>query len=167
MAIFHANNSSFFVRGFATAPNNLFLWGESQGGFVTAITAAQHNDDVGAIVLFYPAFCARDDIHKKYNSLDEMPEVIDMMGQKVGKVYYEKLFDFDAYEEAKKYVGPVLIVHGDADKTVNISYGIKASETYNNAKFISLHGEDHGFSAKGKIEATKEVYKFLCDNIKE
>ena len=78
------------------------------------------------------------------------------------RVYREKLV-----VEAKKYVGPDLIVHGDADKTINISYGIKASETYNNAKFISLHGEDHGFSAKGKIEATKEVYKFLCDNIKE
>lgn len=145
--------------------NNLFLWGESQGGFVTAITAAQHNDDVRAVVLFYPAFCAADDIRKRYKSLDEMPEIIDILGKKVGRVYYEKLFDFDAYNEVKKYSGPVLIIHGDADRTVDVSYGRKAAESYENAKIEILPGEDHGFSGKGKIKAAKMVYEFLKENL--
>ena len=145
-------------------PEHLFLWGESQGGFVTAITAAQHNDDVRAIVLFYPAFCARDDIQKRYRTLDEMPEVIDILGKKVGIVYYEKLFDFDAYAEAAKYTGPVLIVHGDADRTVDLSYGRAAAENYQNARIEVLPGEDHGFSGKGKLKAAELVYEFLVDN---
>ena len=144
--------------------DHLFLWGESQGGFVTAITAAQHNEDVKAVVLFYPAFCARDDIQKRYRSLDEMPEIVDIMGKKVGKVYYEKLFDFDAYSEAAKYTGPVLIVHGDADRTVNVSYGKVAAESYQNARFEVLPGEDHGFSGKGKLRAAKLVYDFFMAN---
>ena len=144
--------------------DHLFLWGESQGGFVTAITAAQHNEDVKAVVLFYPAFCARDDIQKRYRSLDEMPEIVDIMGKKVGKVYYEKLFDFDAYSEAAKYTGPVLIIHGDADRTVNVSYGKAAAESYQNARFEVLPGEDHGFSSQGKLKAAKLVYDFFKAN---
>lgn len=147
--------------------DNLFLWGESQGGFVTAITAAQHNADVKAVVLFYPAFCAADDIRKRYKSLDEMPQIVDTLGKKVGRVYYEKLFDFDAYGEAKKYTGPVLITHGDADKTVDISYGRKAAEVYQNARFEQLPGEDHGFSGKGKLKATELVYHFFKENLNQ
>lgn len=145
--------------------NNLFLWGESQGGFVTAITAAWHTQDIKAIVLFYPAFCARDDILKRYKTLDEMPDIVDILGKKVGRVYYEKLFDFDAYGEAKKFSGPVLIVHGDADKTVDVSYGKKAAETYENAQMEILPGEDHGFSAKGKLAGAKLVYDFYKKNL--
>lgn len=144
--------------------SKLFLWGESQGGFVTAITAAQHNEDLKAVVLFYPAFCARDDIQKRYHSLEEMPEIVDIFGKKVGKVYYEKLFDFDAYAEAAKYTGPVLIIHGDADRTVNVSYGKAAAQAYQNARLEILPGEDHGFSGKGKRKAVKLVYEFLKEN---
>lgn len=145
--------------------DNLFLWGESQGGFVTAITAAQHNDDVRAVVLFYPAFCAADDIRKRYKSLDEMPEIVEILGKKVGRVYYEKLFDLDAYAEVKKYTGPVLVIHGDADRTVDVSYGRKAAESYENARIEILPGEDHGFSGKGKIKAAKMVYDFLLSQL--
>lgn len=145
--------------------DNLFLWGESQGGFVTAITAAQHNKDVKAVALFYPAFCAKDDIQKRYASLDDMPETVDIFGKKVGKVYYEKLYDFDAYAEAAKYTGPVLIIHGDADRTVNVSYGRAAAESYQNARFEVLPDEDHGFSGKGKLKAAKLVYGFLKEQL--
>ena len=141
--------------------DNLFLWGESQGGFVTAITAAQHTEDVKAIVLFYPAFCARDDMLKRYKTLDEVPEIVDVLGKKVGRIYYEKLFDFDAYSEAKKFTGPVLIIHGDADRTVDVSYGEKAAAAYDNALLEILPGEDHGFSARGKLQAAQMVYTFL------
>ena len=141
--------------------NYLFLFGESQGGFVTAVAAAEHIDDIRAIVLYYPAFCAADDIKKRYRSLDEMPDVIDVMGKKVGKAYYEKLFDYDAYKEIRKYTGPVLIVHGDADRTVNVSYGEKAARAYRNAQFEILHGQDHGFDGKGKVKAGELTYWFL------
>ena len=80
------------------------------------------------------------------------------------KVYYEKLFDFDAYAEAAKYTGPVLIVHGDADRTVDLSYGRAAAENYQNARIEVLPGEDHGFSGKGKLKAAELVYEFLVDN---
>lgn len=36
--------------------DNIFLLGRSQGGFVSALTAAQREDDIQGMVLFYPAF---------------------------------------------------------------------------------------------------------------
>jgi dipeptidyl aminopeptidase/acylaminoacyl peptidase len=139
----------------------LFIWGESQGGFVTAITAAQHTEDVRAVVLFYPAFCLGDDFFKRYAALTDMPETVRWMGVPVSRRYYEGLLDFDPYAEAGKYKGPVLIVHGDADKTVNLTYGMRARDAYKNARLEVLSGEDHGFSANGKLKAAEIVYHFL------
>lgn len=141
--------------------DNLFLWGESQGGFVTAITAARHTEDVRAVALFYPAFCLEDDVLKKYRSYDELPEIINNMGVTISRKYYEGLFGYDAYAEAGKYTGPVLIVHGDADRTVNVSYGYRARDAYGNARLEILPGEDHGFSPRGKLTAAKMVYDFF------
>lgn len=140
---------------------NLFLWGESQGGFVAAITAAQHTDDVRAVALFYPAFCLEDDFFKRYAALTDMPESVLWMGVPISRKYYEGLLDFDAYAEAGKYKQPVLIVHGDADKTVDLSYGRRAQAAYENARLEILPGEDHGFSPRGKMKAAKLVYDFF------
>lgn len=141
--------------------DNLFLWGESQGGFVTAITAAWHTEDVQALALFYPAFCLEDDILKKYRSYDELPETMNSMGVTISKKYYDGLFGYDAYAEAGKFKNPVLIVHGDADRTVDVSYGRRARDAYENARLEILPGEDHGFSPKGKRTGAQMVYNFF------
>ena len=54
-----------FVKSQAYAdPDNLFLLGQSQGGFVSAITAASRPEEVKAMVLVYPALCLVDDLHE-------------------------------------------------------------------------------------------------------
>lgn len=141
--------------------DQLYLFGESQGGLVTAITAAQHNEDVRGIILYYPAFCAKDDMLKNYPTKESLPEHPKLMGKPLGRVYYEGMYDIDLFSEAAQYHGPVLIVHGDADRVVNISYGKRAAEVYDNARLEILSGQDHGFNAKGKEQAVKLVYDFL------
>ena len=141
---------------------NLFLLGESQGGFVTAITAPRHNEDVRAVVLFYPAFCIQDDMRKRFDSIDDVPETFKALGgMTIGRKYYEGLFDFDLYSEISKYDGPVLIIHGDADNIVDVSYGVTGAETYKDAELEILPGENHGFSAEGKTKATELTYRFF------
>ena len=44
--------------------NNISLMGFSQGGFVSAMTAAELNDRIKQLVLFYPALCIPDDARK-------------------------------------------------------------------------------------------------------
>lgn len=146
---------------------NFFLFGESQGAFVTALTAAWHTEDVKAMVLYYPAFSIVDDMKKHYPTLDEMPEQVALFGQKLSKAYYEELYDFDAYAETQKYTNPVLIIHGDADRTVNMVYGKRAAQSYQNAQFEVLPGQDHGFNAKGKVAAAELTYNFLREQVEE
>lgn len=148
-------------------PNHLFLWGESQGGFVTALAAAQKPDVIRAAVLFYPAFCIPHDMRKRYGTIENVPETDRRMGIPLGRAYYEGMFDFDGYAEAAKYCGPVLIVHGDADRVVDVSYGKRAAEAYQNATLLVLPGEDHGFSPAGRTTAAKAVYDFLTKQIQK
>lgn len=62
------------------------------GGFVTAVTAAQHTDDIAAIVLFYPAFCAKDDMLKSCRSLEEVPETVHVRGRRVGRICLSSIY---------------------------------------------------------------------------
>ena len=35
---------------------SIYLMGNSQGGLVTALTAAEHKEEIRAVILIYPAF---------------------------------------------------------------------------------------------------------------
>lgn len=145
--------------------DNLFLLGESQGGCVAGITAPRHRNELKAMVLYYPAFCIPDDARKKFARVEDIPAVSRTFGLDVGKIYHEKLLDYDVYADIRGYDGPVLIVHGDKDNVVDISYGRKAAGTYANARFEVLPDEGHGFTGKGKLKAAQLAYEFLTEQM--
>lgn len=140
--------------------SRLFLMGESQGGLVSAIAAAEVTDEIAGLILYYPAFGIEAGA-KEYASVDEIPEKIKLMRHTVGKIYYEDMYDFDTYETIAGYTGRVLIIHGTSDPIIDISASEKAQEVYENVTFIPLKGEQHGFSAKGELKAAHIVYDFL------
>ena len=144
---------------------NLFLLGESQGGCVVGITAPGHRDDIRAMVQYYPAFCIPDDARKQFASVSEIPETYKAFNQKIGRVYAEKLLDFDIYQEIALYDRPVLIIHGDADKVVDVSYGRRAAKVYADARFVCLPGENHSFSGQGKLQAAKMAFDFFTAHL--
>ncbi|MDO4284133.1 MAG: alpha/beta fold hydrolase [Eubacteriales bacterium] len=141
--------------------DNLFLLGESQGGCVCGITAPRHLSRLRAMVLYYPAFCIPDDARRKFASPAEIPPVSKTFGLKVSRLYNERLLDYDIWSELSAFTKPVLILHGDGDTVVNISYGKKASECYPDARLHIFSGEPHGFTGKGKLRAAQETYNFL------
>lgn len=149
----------------AVDQENLFLLGESQGGCVAGITAPSHRDDVRAMVQYYPAYSIPDDVRKRFASVSEIPEIYKVFHRKIGRVYAEKLLDFDVYQEIAPYDRPVLIIHGDADRVVDVSYGRRAAEVYADAQFVCLPGEDHSFSGKGKLQATKLAFDFFTSHL--
>lgn len=144
-----------------TDPDKLILLGESQGGFVTAITAAQRPEEIRAVIEYYPAFCIPDDARARHGSVDKIPDRENFGGSLLGRVYSEKLMDYDIYQVIPAYTGPVLILHGDHDAAVNISYAGRAADAYEHAEFVCLPGEIHGFTGKGRKEAAKLSYQFL------
>ena len=144
---------------------NLFLLGESQGGCVVGITALHCRDDVRAMVQYYPAFCIPDDARKQFASVSDIPDAYKVFNQKIGRAYAEKLLDFDVWQEIAPYDRPVLIIHGDADRVVDVSYGRRAAGVYADAQLVCLPGEDHSFSNKGKLRAAKLAFDFFTAHL--
>lgn len=121
-----------------TDENELVLLGCSQGGFVSAIVAAEMKEEVDALILLYPALCIPDDARSgemMFTKFDpqNVPETFWCGPMKLGRRYVTDVIEMDPYEIIHQYTGKVLIIHGNQDKTVDISYALRAVETYSQA----------------------------------
>ena len=150
-----------------TDENELILLGCSQGGFVSAIVSAEMKEEVDALILLYPAFCIPDDARSgemMFAKFDpqNVPETFWCGPMKLGRRYVTDVIDMDPYEIIHQYTGKVLIIHGNQDKTVDISYALRAVETYSQAgadvemKIIDEGGHmffrpSHAYKALGYI----------------
>lgn len=123
----------------------VFLWGESQGGFVSAYVAAQRPNDVRGLILFYPAFVLQDAIRAQFPNPSDIPETAFIMDNWIGAVYAHDALSFDIYEVMGGYRGDVLIVHGDQDAMVPLSYSQRAQQVYASAELKVIPGGCHGF----------------------
>lgn len=143
--------------------NNIFLMGSSQGGAVSAITAAANKEEIQGAVLLYPAFVLVDNTKEWFSSVDEIPNTYHLMWMTVGRAYAERLLDYDIYEAISAYDKDVLLIHGDADSIVPLSYSQKAVEVYDSARLEVLSGAGHGFhgsDAEQTIAWTLEYLEF-------
>lgn len=131
--------------------DHLFLLGQSQGGLVSALTAGQRPEEVKGLILVYPALCIVSDLHDYIEDISEVTgDTVETAMGTLGAVYAKDAYDLDVYAEIGKYDGDVLIIHGENDKTVPISFSEEAIETSykdNNAELLTIEGEKslHGF----------------------
>lgn len=126
-------------------PGRIVLLGQSQGGEVSAVTAARHPEQVAGLVLWYPAFSITDTLHSLYTSLDAVPQDYSFLGCALGRVYAQDMWDYDVYTEIAGYTAPVLIVHGSDDLVVPYRYSERARTTYPDAELVRIDGAGHGF----------------------
>ena len=141
--------------------DNIFLIGASQGGAVSAMAAADNAEKIRAVVLLYPAFVIPDDARLAMSVFTELPDTYKLMGMTIGRTYYEKLADYDIYEDIKGYGGDVLIIHGDRDTLVPLSYSKKAVEVYPSAELKVIEGAGHGFSGEAEKKSVEYMAGFL------
>lgn len=139
---------------------NIFLLGTSQGGVVSAMTAASRNDIQG-LILLYPAFVLIDMAKEQFKSIEDIPYTYQLLWMRVGKIYAEKLLDYDVYNEISHYKNDVLIIHGTEDNIVPLSYSKKAVDTYPSADLKVLNGSGHGFYGSDLIKATEYITEYL------
>lgn len=144
---------------------NIFLMGTSQGGAVSAITAAARREGVKGAILLYPAFVMVDHAKDRFKSVEEIPDTYHLMWMTVGRAYAEKLLDYDIYEAISVYDRDVLILHGDADSIVPLSYSERALEVYPSAKLMILPGAGHGFYGAQEEEAISAIGQYLAEHI--
>lgn len=141
----------------------IFLWGASQGGFVSSYVAARRPWDVAALVMEFPAYVLQDDAKARARADGSFPEVDSVMGLQIGRRYDEDAVSFDIYDVIGGYTGDVLILHGDCDGIVPLRYSRRAAEVYGAAELIVMPGQDHGFTGEARAEAmAREAAFFLA-----
>ena len=132
----------------AVDPQRIVFQGVSQGGAVSAITAARHPEEVAGLALWYPAFSITDDLHLLFASSEEVPETLTFEGHSLGSIYAEDMWNYDVYADMPRYPSPVLIVHGDADAVAPIGYSERAVQTFPDAQLLAIEGAGHGLSGR-------------------
>ena len=139
-----------------TDMDNFNLMGCSQGGFVSALVAAELGKDfVKKLVLFYPALSIPDDARKgsmimaKFDPKN-VPDRLFCGPIILGKQYVTDVLEMDPYPLIEKYRGPVLICCGTADHIVAYDYSKRAYETYKAA--------DEAAVAAGELSEMPMVY---------
>lgn len=156
---------------------DLTLMGCSQGGFVSALAAAAHPQDVTRLVLFFPALCIPEDARRGQMlmySFDpqnvpecvEVPENPPFPTEPLGRKYITSVQKMDAFSAIASYPGPVLIVHGDSDGAVNVVNARRAQAAYNSVKplrcqLAEIAGADHGFKGAEDVHAMELVKEFI------
>lgn len=138
-----------------TDNDQMYLHGCSQGGFVSALVAAELGaEEVKRLILFYPALSIPDDARKGQMIMarfdpKNVPEKLFCGPIVLGKRYPEDVMDWDPFEMISKYHGPVLIVFGTGDHIVDYQYGVRAYEAYVKANEEAL--------ARGEISELPQV----------
>ncbi|MBQ7746362.1 MAG: alpha/beta fold hydrolase [Spirochaetia bacterium] len=126
--------------------NRIVIIGGSQGGAVSSIVAARHPEDIAALVLLYPALIVTDDLHVKFPDPTKVPDVYRYNGWiDVGPRYVNDMYNFDIYKDMATFNKSVLLIHGDKDDIVPLSYSERAKETYKDAELVVIKGAGHIF----------------------
>lgn len=139
----------------------IFLFGQSQGGFVSTYVASEHPDEIAGLVLEYPAYVLQDDAKARRLPDGTFPTTSHVMNWTIGRIYNVDATSFDIYDKMKLYTNPVLIVHGDNDRIVPPKYALRAVDAFPDAELLLLPREGHGFSADGIAKSAPYEITFL------
>ncbi|WP_293825909.1 alpha/beta fold hydrolase [uncultured Parolsenella sp.] len=140
---------------------NIFLFGASFGGLVSALVAARMPEKIRGLILHYPGFCIPDVVHAGFATPDDVPETFFALSMDVGRVYALDAWNLDPYAEIAAYQRPVLITHGTADELVDPSYSQRAAAVYDHAELHLIDGASHGFHGPALREATGYLVDYL------
>lgn len=156
----------FAVRRFLSSQesvdeNNIFAFGGSHGGLITALCAAEKPALFRGICLMFPALCVPDDWNARFPDGEEVPDTVDLWGYPLSGEYIRAVKKEKPFEVIGNYSRPVLIFHGDEDKIVPLSYSERANGIYPDSRLVLLSGEKHGFSEEGNRLVAEELTRFI------
>lgn len=139
--------------------SQIFLFGGSQGGFVTALTAADEDikDEIAGIAMYFPALNIPDDWRGK------PAENTPLMGYSIGAKFIESVQPLDPFPVIGNFEKDVCIVWGDKDALVARKYIDNAVAAYGEERvdLTIIPGAGHGFGGSALETAVRKVLAFL------
>jgi cephalosporin-C deacetylase-like acetyl esterase len=139
--------------------NNLYLFGMSQGGLISALTAPDFKNIIKALFLVFPAFCIPD--HWAEIKRTNKKEYIEFSGMTLGKCFVDELPDYDVFERAAEFDKKVFIFHGECDPVVDVSYSEKLVKTYKDASLTVYPEQEHWFKGEYTIQMMKTIHNYI------
>ena len=156
------------VRYFKQQPDvdasRIVLIGESQGGLVSALTAASMPKDISRTILIFPALCIPDNWTARYPNLSDIPDTTRLWNVPMGRRFFTEVRDINVFKRIGKYKRPVLIVQGDKDPVVSMKDSERAVKIYKDARLHVIPGAGHGFKPKEFEESLQQITLFLKED---
>lgn len=143
----------------------IVLMGESQGGLVAALAAAEKGKDVSGLILIYPALGIGDNWNSRYPAADEIPDTTRIWDVPLGRKFFTELRGMKAFEESARYEGPVIVINGDADNIVRVEQARRTRDIYKNAELHVIPNAGHGFKPAEREQAAAWIAEFLGKNV--
>lgn len=150
--------------------SKLVLLGASQGGFVSCLVAAEYQERIHKLLLLYPALCIPDDARAGSMLMirfdpAHIRETMVSRPFRFSPQYPESAIHIDTYAEIQKIKIPMLILHGDADRIVDLAYARKAEAVFANpaSRLIVVDKAQHGLTPRQVRAAIRQMLAFLRD----
>lgn len=161
-----------YVLSLPYTDQRVHLFGCSQGGFVSALTAVQTPEVTASLTLLYPAFCIPDDARSgqmMFAKFDpqNIPETIPCGPMKLGACYVKNVIEMEPWKEIHGYEGPVLYLQGTSDRIVDVSYARRAREEYPDCMYREIEGGGHMFKGKHERAAREYIRIFFTQRLLE
>lgn len=145
--------------------DQIFLFGGSQGGLISALTAAELTDKIAGLILLYPAFMIADNWRETFSDINDIPEKVEFWGLTLGRKFFVDMRDLQVYDVIGKYEGPVLILQGSEDEIATTGTANKGAACYKNCRLEVFTGEPHGFSEDGNRRMEAMMLYFIHEII--
>ena len=148
---------------------DMYICGHSQGGLAVTLAAAMERDAIKALMPLSPAYVIIDGaktgelLGQSFDPEHIPDELLSWDGRTLNGNYIRVAQSIDLDTAMKKFSGPVLIVHGDADDTVPVEFAIDASKKFANCKLELIKDDDHcyGKHMDKMVEAVQNFVKGL------
>ena len=129
------------------------LLGHSQGGVVAAMAAGELGaEKIARVVLLAPACVLKDDVRRgctfgsRYDPKNP-PEFVRLPGGKeIGRAFIQTSYDLPIFETARKFTGPVALIHGTGDPIARTEHVLRLDREYADSELHLMAGDDHGLS---------------------
>ncbi len=149
-------------------PEKVFLLGGSQGGLVTIVAGARNQEKIAGMMLMYPALSIKEDHGiTQYSSVEDVPDDVPLFGgwMHVGKNYVTDIWETDFYELLENYEGKILLLHGDKDGTVSVSYSERAAGIIKDCEFHVIKDGGHEFYGQPFEDAMTYILQYIKDQL--
>ncbi len=139
--------------------DRLFVIGLSMGGTIALRMVGNSPNTIKACVLWSAASYNKEIFSQSFKTMKkdlvETETGYDVYGLEVSKNFMDEILSYNAVDEAKKFNGPYLLVHGSKDPTVPLEISIKASQNLPNAKLHIVENADHTYRS---IKWSQELF---------